>query len=180
MPARRIEKPQYLLIGEILRPHGIRGELRLKVLTDYPERVGNMKTVYLGTDATDDAATPYQVQSARLHQQFLLLTLKEIQDRNQAELLRGQFVMVGIDDAVPLEDDEIYLYELIGLTVKTDTGEELGTIQDVLETGANDVYVVSSRKYGEVLIPAHDETVLEIDMDSETVTVKLPDGLLPE
>ena len=88
--------------------------------------------------------------------------------------------MIGIDDAVPLEDDEIYLYELIGLTVKTDTGEELGTIQAVLETGANDVYVVSTRKYGEVLIPAHDETVLEIDMDSETVTVKLPDGLLPE
>ena len=180
MPAKRINKPQYLLIGEILRPHGIRGELRLKILTDYPERVAKIKTVYLGTDAADDAATPYQVQSARLHQQFLLLTLKEVQDRNEAETLRGQFVMIGIDDAVPLEDDEIYLYELIGLTVKTDTGEELGTIQDVLETGANDVYVVSSRKYGEVLIPAHDETVLEIDMESETVTVKLPDGLLPE
>jgi 16S rRNA processing protein RimM len=180
MPAKRINKPQYLLIGEILRPHGIRGELRLKILTDYPERVAKIKTVYLGKDATDDAAIPYKVQSARLHQQFLLLTLAEVQDRNEAETLRGQFVMIGIDDAVPLEDDEIYLYELIGLTVKTDTGEELGTIQDVLETGANDVYVVSSRKYGEVLIPAHDETVLEIDMDSETVTVKLPDGLLPE
>jgi 16S rRNA processing protein RimM len=180
MATNRIEKPDYLIIGEILRPHGIRGELRLKILTDYPERISKIKTVYIGHDATQSDVPSYSVQSARLHQQFLLLTLKEVQDRNEAETLRGQLVMVDIDDAVPLEDDEIYLYELIGLTVKTETGQELGTIKDVLETGANDVYVVSSRQYGELLIPAHEETIIEIDTDAETVTVKLPDGLLPE
>jgi 16S rRNA processing protein RimM len=180
MTAKRITKPDYLLLGEILRPHGIRGELRLKILTDYPERVARMKTVYVGSDANQADATPYSVESARLHKQFLLLTLTEIQDRSEAEMLRGQFVMVDIDNAVPLEDDEIYLYQLIGLTVKTESGEELGEIKDVIETGANDVYVISSNKYGEVLIPAHDETIIEIDTDAEIVTVKLPDGLLPE
>jgi 16S rRNA processing protein RimM len=179
MTAQRITKPNYLIIGEILRPHGIRGELRLKILTDYPERVSKIKMVYLGSDASQPDATPHEIQSVRLHKQFLLLMLTDIQDRNEAETLRGQFVMVNIEDAVPLDDDEIYLYELIGLTVKTDAGEELGTIKDVLETGANDVYVVSSRQYGELLIPAHDETIIEIDTDAETVIVKLPDGLLP-
>lgn len=180
MVDKRIIKPNYLLIGEVLRPHGIRGELRLKILTDYPERVSKIKTVYLGSDANQPDATLYHVQSARLNKQFLLLMLKGIQDRNEAETLRGQFVMVDIDNAVPLDDDEIYLFELIGLTVKTDTGQELGTIKDVIETGANDVYVVTSRQYGEVLIPAHDETLIEIDTESAIVTVKLPDGLLPE
>ncbi|MDQ7026608.1 MAG: ribosome maturation factor RimM [Anaerolineae bacterium] len=180
MVAKRIAKPNYLLIGEVLRPHGIRGELRLKILTDYPERVSKIKTVYLGSDANQTDATPYSVQSARLNKQFLLLMLKEIQSRNDAETLRGQFVMIDTDNAIPLDDDEIYLYELIGLTVKTDTGQELGAIKDVIETGANDVYVVSSRQYGEVLIPVHDETLIEIDTDAAIVTVKLPNGLLPE
>ena len=173
-------RPKYLHIGQVLRPHGIRGELRLKILTDYPERVNKIKTVYLGTDVNQTDATPYSVKAARLHKQYLLLTLAEINDRNEAELLREQFVMVKLEDAVPLEDDEIYLYELIGLTVRTDEGETLGEIRDVIETGANDVYVVNSREYGEVLVPAHDETIIEIDTEDEVVIVKLPDGLLPE
>lgn len=179
--AKKSNQPNYLILGKIVRPHGIRGELRMKIMTDYPERLINeLKTVYIGTDAKQAGAEAYTIKSARFHKDFLLLTLEEIADRNEAELFRNQLVMIDIENAVPLEDDEVYLYELIGLSVQTDDGKILGTIKDVLETGANDVYIVRSREYGELLIPIHDETLLEIDTEAEIVTVKLPEGLLPD
>ena len=179
MSDKRIE-PHFLILGEILRPHGIRGELRLKVQTDYPERMINeLESVYIGKDPEEDDAQEYTIQSARFHQDYILLQLNEIQDRNTAELLRGLFVMVELENAVPLEEDEFYLFELIGLTVKSTKGEELGTIQDVMETGANDVYIVKGRKYGELLIPVHDETLVDVDVESGIVTINLPYGILP-
>lgn len=180
MSDKRLQ-PHYLILGEILRPHGIRGELRIKVQTDYPERMMNeLETVYIGADPKESDAEVYTIQSARFHQDYILLQLEEVQDRNTAELLRGQFVMIDLENAVPLEDDEFYLFELIGLIVKnSNTGEELGTIQDIMETGANDVYVVKGRKYGELLIPAHDETLVDIDVDAGVVTMNVPFGILP-
>jgi 16S rRNA processing protein RimM len=173
-------QPYYLILGEILRPHGIRGELRMKVLTDYPERLINeLKTVYIGKNPQESDATPYQIQTARFHQDYLLLQLQEISDRNDAELLRGQLVMVDFENAVPLEEDEFYLFELIGLTVKSTKGEEIGTIQDIMETGANDVYVVKGRKYGELLIPAHEETLIDVDVQAGFVIMDIPFGILP-
>jgi 16S rRNA processing protein RimM len=153
----------------------------MKVLTDYPERfINELKTIYIGSDANQVDAEAYTLQSARFHKDFLLLTLKEVSDRNAADVLRGQFVMIDIEHAVPLEEGEVYLYELIGLTVKTSDDKILGDIRDVIETGANDVYVVRSREYGELLLPIHDETLVEIDIEAGMVTVNLPEGLLPE
>lgn len=170
--------PPFLLLGQVLRPHGVRGELRLEVLTDYPERIVKGTTVYLGLDAQNSAAAvPYEVVQARPHQQYLIVLLKGVNDRNQAELLREHFVMIPLADAVPLEEDEFYLYQLIGLEVYTETGERLGEIIEVVETGANDVYVVQGSR-GEILLPAIDECVLDIDLDAEKVTVRLLDGLL--
>lgn len=151
----------------------------MRILTDYPERITKGAEVYLGTDPRSDDATPYPVEHMRMHQGYGLLKLKPIRNRNDAETLRGLKVMVRHEDAIPLDDDEIYLYQLIGLTVQTDDGETLGELVDVLETGANDVYIVRSRRYGEVLIPAIDETILDIDLDAQTMTVALPEGLLP-
>jgi 16S rRNA processing protein RimM len=88
--------------------------------------------------------------------------------------------MVSIEDAVPLDEGEVYLYQLIGMTVQTDDGRELGQITEVLETGANDVYIVKSPDYGEVLIPATDETILETNAETRRIVVKLPEGLLPD
>lgn len=177
--ANATNKPDYLLLGELLRPHGVRGEMRMRILTDYPERIKDLERLYLG-DATDHRhVTPYTIETTRFHKDYLLIKFEEIKDRNEAEALRGQFVMVELANAIPLEDDEFYLFELIGLSVQTDTGHRLGTIRDVMETGANDVYVVNSTQYGELLIPAHDETIVDIDIAGGWVTVKLPDGLLP-
>jgi len=173
-------QPYYLVLGEILRPHGIRGELKMRVFTDYPERlIKDVKTIYLGSDPKNPDADAYRITAARFHKEYLLLRLKEIPTRNDAELLRGKLVMIDIDNAVPLADGEYYMHELIGLQVQTSAGDILGIIKDVLETGANDVYIVKSRQYGDLLLPAHDETIANIDFDAEMVTMDLPDGIIP-
>ncbi len=184
MPGRKdkspdLASPAYLLLGEVLRPHGIRGELRMRVLTDYPERIATLEQVFVGANPEDSNKTAYAVEHLRMHHEYGLLKLKGVDDRNQAELLRDLFIMVGIEHAVPLEDDEVYLYQLIGIEVRTDAGDVLGKISDVLETGANDVYIVDSPTYGEVLIPITPHTLLETNIDEGFVIVKLPEGLLP-
>jgi 16S rRNA processing protein RimM len=172
-------EPEYLLLGEILRPHGILGEVKMRVLTAYPERLSELKTVYLSNDPDGTDAHEHPVEKVRMNQGYALIKMKGIHDRSEADTLRELYVMVKLEDAIPLEDGEFYLYQLIGLTVKTVEGETLGTLTEVLETGANDVYIVDSPQYGEVLIPVTPETIIETDVDSRIVIVKLPDGLLP-
>lgn len=172
--------PDYLLLGRVLRPHGVRGELKVSILTDYPERLRELKAVYLGSGVDDRSPTQHMIQAVRFHQGYALIKFKEVPDRTAAERYRELFVMIDTANAVPLEENEFYLYQLIGLHVETDDGLILGTIAEVLETGANDVYVLHSDQFGELLIPAHDETILKIDLQAEIVTVKLPDGLLPD
>ena len=171
--------PKYLLIGEILRPHGIIGEVRMKIITHYPERLRRLKTVYLTTSPESPDVTEYALESVRMHQAYALLKFKGIDDRDKADLLRQLVVMVAIGDAVPLDKGELYLYQLVGLIVQTDEGETLGLLTEVLETGANDVYIVDSPKYGEVLIPATPETILSTDIATKTMIVHLLNGLLP-
>lgn len=172
-------EPKHLLIGAILRPHGVIGEVRMKVITHYPERLPQLKTVYLAPAPDSPKVTEHQLERVRMNQEYALLKFKGIDDRNQADMLRQLVVMVAIGDAIPLEDGEHYLYQLIGLTVQTDSGETLGKLTDVLETGANDVYIVDSPQYGEVLIPATDETIKSTDVKTGLMIVSLPDGLLP-
>lgn len=171
--------PRYLLLGEVLRPHGIRGELRVRILTDYPDRIRQLEHVYIGTSPDAVDAVAFKVEHLRMHQGYGLLKLSAIRDRNEADLLRERYVMVRLEDAVPLEEGEFYLYQLIGVNVQTLQGEELGRLTDVLETGANDVYIVDSPTYGEVLIPVTDETIISTDIDARLIVVDLPDGLLP-
>ncbi len=179
--AKDKQAPKYLTLGKILRPHGIRGEMRMQILTDYPDRLINeLKRIYIGQKVTDDNADLYTLKSARFHKDFLLITLAEINDRNDAETLRGKMVMIDIDNAVPLDEGEFYLYQLIGLTVQTEDKTILGQLKEVIETGANDVYVVKGREYGEVLLPAHEETLINIDFEAKLITMRLPEGLLPD
>ncbi|MCA9904907.1 MAG: 16S rRNA processing protein RimM [Anaerolineae bacterium] len=173
------QTPEYLVLGKILRPHGVRGEIRMHVLTDYPERLADLEYVYLSEDEAGTSVTTYTLEHVRLHQSYALLTLEGIGDRDQAEPLRQLYVLVDMDNAVPLEEGEFYLYELIGVEVSTIDGEVLGALVDVIETGANDVYVVKSAAYGEVLIPAIDGVIVETDIAARKMTVQLPEGLLP-
>lgn len=176
----RIPAPKYLIIGEILRPHGILGELKMRVLTGYPERVNQLKKVYIGTGIDAKDVRTYHVQHMRMHHDYGLLKLREVPDRTAAEVFRELFVMVAMEDAVPLEEGEFYLFELVGLEVRDEAGALIGVMSEVLETGANDVYIIQSKRYGEVLIPVTDETILKTDREAGVITVRLPNGLLPD
>ncbi len=172
-------KPAYLLLGEIMRPHGVRGELRVRLLTDYPERIAKLETIYLADSPEAQKPKPYHVTGMRMNGDFGLLKLSEVPDRTAAERYRGLFVLIDMEHAVPLEAGEFYLYQLIGLKVQTADGQPLGTLTEVLETGANDVYIVDSPQYGEILIPVTPETIVKTDIDAGVLIVNLPEGLLP-
>lgn len=172
--------PRFLLLGEILRPHGVRGELRMRVLTAYPETIAEREEVFLGDGPEASRVLRRHVTHLRMHQGYALITFQGITNRSEAEPLRGLFVMIRTEDAVPLEDDEIYLYQIIGMTVKTTEGKTLGTVSEVIETGANDVYLVKSRRHGDILIPATEEVIVHTDVDDNVITVNLIEGLLPE
>jgi 16S rRNA processing protein RimM len=171
--------PRYLVIGEVLRPHGVAGELRMRILTAYPERLNDLKTVYLDRNPETQDAAAHTVEGVRMHQQYALLKLAGVDDRDAADLFRQLYVLVPVEAAVPLEAGEVYLYQLIGLTVQTQDGQLLGKLVEVLETGANDVFVIDSPRYGEVLIPDTEETILDIDVETGLMVVSLPEGLLP-
>lgn len=173
------DQPRFLLLGEVLRPHGVRGELKIRVLTDYPERIAQLDMVYVGDDPNADAAVGYRVENMRSQNEYGLLKLRGVDTRDQADTLRQMYVMVALEEAVPLEEGEFYIYQLIGLNVQTHNGQPLGTLTEVLETGANNVYIVDSPQYGEVLIPALDDTILSIDVEAGVMIVKLPEGTLP-
>ena len=170
----------YLLLGEILRPHGVRGELRMRRLTDYPEQLSARLQVFLGRGAHDEAARAFALEALRWHGLYALLALAGVADRNAADALRGLYVMTPLAEAIPLEENEFYLYEIVGAqVVSADDGEALGTLVEVLETGANDVYVLRGSDYGEILLPATQETVLETDIAGRKLVVRPPSGLLP-
>ncbi|MBN2469915.1 MAG: 16S rRNA processing protein RimM [Anaerolineae bacterium] len=173
--------PDFLVLGRIMRPHGVRGELRVQILTDYPERIIALKTVFVGRDPYDPAsATGYDMLGARRHREHILIRLEGINSRDEADAHRGQLLMVALNDAVPLEEGEYYAFQIIGSEVITTDGENLGSIREIIETGANDVFVVQGGIHGEILIPDIPDVVLEVKLQERQMVVTLPPGLLPD
>lgn len=173
--------PAFLVLGRLARPHGVRGELQLVITTAFPERIADLETVYVGADPYDsDSAVPYQVAGTRRHRDHLLVRLESIATREDADLLRGKLLMVALSEAVPLEEDEYYLFQAVGARVVTTDGEDLGRVAEILETGANDVFVVRGGPRGEILLPDIDEVVLDVDVEKGLMTVALLPGLLPD
>jgi len=181
-PSSDKASPQYLVLAQVLRPHGIRGDLSIKMLTDFPERMKELDVVYLGADPEKprNLVKQHVVWVRRAKNDHWLLHIDGVESREAADLMRSKYIFVSLKDAVPLEADEVYLFQIIGLEVQTTQGEVLGRLTDVIETGANDVYLVQSEKYGEVLLPAIPSVILNINVDAGMMTVELPNGLLPE
>ncbi len=167
-----MEKPRYLIVGRVLKPWGVRGEVKIEILTEFPERFASLRQVFIGDDAKR-----FPVDYARLHGKSALLKFKGIDSPEDAEVLRDQLVQVALEDAVKLPKGKMYLYQLIGLTVVTTEGDALGEIKDVLDTGANDVYVVHDGTR-EILIPAIEDVVKEIDLERREMKIKIMEGLV--
>jgi len=170
-PSGSSQRPTHLVVGRILRPHGMIGEVVAEILTDFPDRFSLLKTVYLG-----ELHTPVTLEGYRMHGRRILLKLAGSDHRDQADRYRGNLIYVPIDDAIPLEEDRYYLYEIVGLETWTTEGEYLGRIEEVIHTGSNDVYVVKDGDR-EVLIPALSDVVLDVDVDAGRIEVRLMKGL---
>ena len=165
-------EPVYLVVGKLRGPHGLKGEILMGVLTDFPDRVQPDVTVYVGQHHQ-----PYQIRSRRDHNKGLLIRFAEFDSRETVVELTNQEVFVRADDRPLLPKGEYYWHQLIGLQVETDKGEALGTLAEILETGANDVYVVRTEGKKDVLLPAIDEVVLGIDLKAGEIHVHLLAGL---
>jgi len=167
----RQDGPSHLVIGRILAPHGVKGEVAAEILTDFPDRFGELTRVYLGEELH-----PVVVEGHRFHKNRVILKLAGYKDRNQVRPLRGKPIYVPIEEAMPLEEDEYYLYQILGLEVWTTDGEFLGCVDEILFTGSNDVYVVRDGDQ-EVLIPATSDIVREVDISDGRLRVQLMEGL---
>lgn len=166
---------QYLKIGIITSTHGIRGEVKVFPTTDDPARFKKLKTVYM---KQGPSYVPMDLAGVKFFKNMVILKFKGLDDINLVEKFRQVELYVDRAHAVPLEENENFIADLIDLKVITDEGEELGILTDVLQTGANDVYIVQTDKYGEVMIPAIRQCVLKVDLEEETMLVHLLPGLL--
>ena len=166
---------QFLRVGVISSTHGIRGEVKVYPTTDDVKRFKKLKNVILDTGRE---YIPLEVESVKFFKQMVILKFKGIDNINDIEKYKGKDLLVDRAHAVKLQKDEYFVVDLIGMEVFTDDGENFGTMKDVLETGANDVYIIDSPKYGEVLIPAIKQCVLDINVESRKMVIHLMKGLV--
>jgi len=167
------DEPVFVLVGKFRKPHGIRGEIRMTVLTDFPDLIEIGQQLYVGGNYQR-----YQIKNLRWKGDDLLVSLQELPDRTAVEIFRNIPVYMKTEDIPAAPEGEYYLHQLIGIEVITDQGEKLGFLSEVLITGANDVYLVKSPEGKEVLLPAIDDVVLDINLEDKTLLVHILPGLL--
>lgn len=168
-----VGEPEYLVVGFLRRPHGVKGEILMDVHTDFPERLKTGKTVFVG-----DSYQPMVMASLRPHAAGMLVRFRGIKTPEGAGQYRNTWVYVPTASRPALPEGEYYHHQLIGLNVISDEGRELGMLVDVLETGANDVYVVRDADGREALLPAIPPVILEVRLADRQMRVHLLDGLI--
>ena len=161
-----VSEPAFLVLGKLRRAHGVRGEIPMEVYTHMLELLSPQNTVYIGEEHH-----PYVIEQTRYKNDLLLLKFFSINDRTLVSTLTNKLVYVAVDQLPPLEEDEFYLHELIGLDVFQEDGLYLGVLSEILETGANDVYLVEDDEGKEILLPATEEMILEIDLEANKMVV---------
>ena len=155
----------YLVIARIVSPQGNKGEVKAEIITEFPERFGATAAVFLGPDHRR-----YTVEGHRFMENAVVLKLQGVDSIDQAQSLRGQLVEVPEEEAVELPSDHYFWHQIIGLQAVTMGGESLGKVEQILETGSNDVYVVRTPE-GELLIPAIRQVVKSIDLQKGLLVV---------
>jgi 16S rRNA processing protein RimM len=173
----RSPEPRFLTIGLVVGAHGLRGELKVAILTDDPQRFGLLDRVFVGQE--DENPVARAIEGFRLHKGRALLRLEGCYDRTAAEALRGYLVQIPSEEALPLKEGEYYEHQILGLEVWTASGEYLGELVEIIYTGANDVYVVQPADANgkDILVPALEDVVLDVDPDAGRLVVELPEGL---
>lgn len=162
-------EPVFLAVGRLRRTHGIAGEMVMEILTDFPERLRPHKEVFLGAQHK-----PIKIASVRPNGNSLLIRFEGYHTPEEAAALRTQMIYIRAESLPTLPEGRYYYHELLGITVKNAEGEVLGTLTEIVETGANDVYVVTQEKR-ELLIPAIESVVLEVNIAERWMRVQPPE-----
>jgi len=169
-------KGHLLPVGKIIKAHGIKGELKVIVYNQDVSQFAAYRQVYLPKKF---GFSLYPVKKVRGHGRYVLLTLEGVEDRTSAENLIGLEIFIDKRSLPPLQDGEYYWYQLYGLRVVTKEGKDVGTIRYIFNNGAHDIYVVKNNKDdGEILIPATDEIILDIDLEQGIMKIDPLPGLI--
>ena len=164
-----------LKVGVITTTHGVRGEVKVYPTTDDAERFLDLDYVLLDTGRE---LRRLDIQNVKFFKNLVILKFDGIDNINDREKYKGHDLWIPREEGQSLEENEYYIADLLGMRVLLEDGSEFGTLKDVMETGANDVYIIDSREHGEVLLPAIRDCILDVDLENETMTVHLMKGLI--
>ena len=164
----------FLKVGTITTTHGVRGEVKVYPTTDDPERFLDLKRVLVDTGKE---MVPLTIKGVKFFKNLVILKFTEIDNINDVINYKGMDLLIPREEGVELDEDEYYIADLIGMEVYLEDGTRFGTLKDVMETGANDVYIVKKESGGEILLPAIHECILDVNPEEGKMTVHLMKGL---
>ena len=166
---------KYLEIGQIVNTFGIKGMVKVKPFTNNIKRFDDLKNVYI---KNRKEKKEYQIEEVKYHKNMVLIKFKGIETPEDANLLRESYLLIDISKEEPLEDGNYYIVDMIGIEVYSDKGELLGNLEDIFNTGSNDIYVVKDNQGKQILLPAISEVIKQIDIEKRKITVHLLPGLI--
>ncbi len=166
---------EYLVVGQLINTHGVKGEMKATALTDDPQRFKELKWVYIDKNGQ---LVKYSISGVKFFKQFVILKFENIDCIEEAEKLKGLLMKVDRANAVKLPKDSFFITDILGLKVYDENNSLLGELTDVIQTGSNDVYIVKNEAGKELLIPALKSVVKEISLEDGKISVILPKGLL--
>lgn len=166
---------KYLEIGQIVNTFGIKGMVKVKPFTDNIKRFDKLEKVYI---KNKEGKKEYKIEEVKYHKNMVLIKFVGIENPEEANLLRESYLLVDRETEEPLEEGTYYIVDMIGLEVYTDKGEKLGILEDIFNTGSNDIYVVKNELGKQILLPAIKEVIKQVDMENKKITVHLIPGLV--
>ena len=165
---------KYLKIGQIVNTFGIKGMVKIKPFTDDIRRFDRLKKVYIKKNNVEE----YEIEEVKYHKDMVLIKFKGVENPEQANLLRNYYLLVNREEEEPLEEGRYYIVDMIGIEVYTDEGKLLGILDDIFNTGSNDVYVVKDELGKQTLLPAIKEVIKSVDIENKKMIVHLIPGLV--
>lgn len=166
---------EYLEIGQIVNTNGLKGTLKVKPLTDDITRFEDLETVYIqkGKELVE-----FTIQEVKYSKNMVLLKLEGIDNIEEAEKYKNFYLKINREDAVELEEDSYFIVDIIGCEVYTESQELLGKVIDVFPTGSNDVYTVKNSEGKEILLPAIEDVIKDVDIENKKIIIHLMEGLI--
>lgn len=165
----------YFELGQIVNTFGIKGMVKIKPFTENVEQFEKLKKIYI---KNKNGKKEYEIEEVKYHKGMVLIKFKGIENPEDAEILRGGYVLIDRKDAKPLEEGTYYIVDLLGLEVYTEEDVLLGNVDDIFNTGSNDIYVVKDGLGKQVLLPGIPEVIKQVDLENKRIIVHLIPGLM--